>query len=66
MRALTRFEVKMALNYIITDERQKCANKLEDAMRRLNGDLDGVVQSIKSVNGQIELVQQIKKDEQSL
>jgi DNA-binding FrmR family transcriptional regulator len=63
MRALSRFEVKMALNYIITDERQKCANKLEDAMRRINGDLDGVVQSIKSVNGQIELVQQIKKDD---
>lgn len=66
MRALSRFEVKMALNYITVDERQKCANRLEAALRRVNQDLEGVVESIKSVNGQIEFLTQIKKDPNSL
>lgn len=62
MRALTRFEVKMALNYMVTDERQKCANRLEGALRRLNQDLEGVVESIKSVNQQIDLISKIKQN----
>ncbi len=66
MRALTRFEVKMALNYMMTDERQKCANRLEAALRRLNQDLEGVVESIKSVNQQIELISRTKKDADDL
>lgn len=60
LRALSRFEIKMALNYMVTDERSKAAMRLETALRHLNQDLDGVVNSIKTVNQQMEMLNTIK------
>lgn len=46
MRALCRLQMQMVKNYMTTEDRTQASYRLEDGIRRLDHELQGVVHSI--------------------
>lgn len=50
MMAISRMQIQMAKNYMTTDERLESSLRLEEGLRHIEKNLNGVVHSIQSVN----------------
>jgi hypothetical protein len=46
MMAISRMQIQMAKNYMTTEDRLECSLRLEEGIRHIEKNLQGVVQSI--------------------
>lgn len=60
MEAISRFHAQMAKNYILTNERAKCAASITECISELNKDLDAVINSIRSNGIQENLIRELE------
>jgi hypothetical protein len=57
MMALTRMQIQMAKNYITVEDRLECSLRLEEGMRHMEKNIQGVVHSVQSINQQLLLLE---------
>lgn len=57
MMAITRMQIQMAKNYITVEDRLECSLRLEEGMRHMEKNIQGVVHSVQSINQQLLLLE---------